>query len=50
VLANILADAHKTRDHTMLHHLALNGNAFNPDTGKIAEYKELSQCSEGVFW
>jgi hypothetical protein len=50
VLANILADAHKTYDHTMPHHFALHGNAFNPDTGKLAEYKELSQCSEGPYW
>ena len=31
-------------------HLALHGNAFNPDTGQIAEYKELSTCSEGALW
>jgi len=29
---------------------ALHGNAFNPDTGTIAEYRELSQCSEGALW
>jgi hypothetical protein len=29
---------------------ALHGNAFNPDTGKLAEYKELSQCSDGPYW
>ena len=29
---------------------ALHGNAFNPDTGKIAEYKELSLCSDGPHW
>ena len=29
---------------------ALLGNAINPDTGTIAEYKELSQCSEGPLW
>ena len=49
-LANILADAHKTRDTTMPHHFALHGNAFNPDTGQIAEYRELSKCSDGVLW
>ena len=49
-LANILADAHKTRDSTMPHHFALHGNAFNPDTGQIAEYRELSQSSDGAFW
>jgi hypothetical protein len=31
-------------------HYALHGNAFNPDTGKIAEYKELKDCSEGSQW
>jgi len=29
---------------------ALLGSAVNPDTGIIAEYKELSQCSEGPLW
>jgi hypothetical protein len=28
----------------------LHGNAFNPDTGKIAEYRELSRCSKGALW
>ena len=49
-LANILADTHTTRDSTMPHHLALHGNAFNLDTGQIAEYRELGQCSNGAFW
>jgi hypothetical protein len=31
-------------------HYAFHGNAFNPDTGKLAEYRELSQCSEGPLW
>jgi hypothetical protein len=31
-------------------HVALHGNAFNPDTGKIAEYPELSRCSKGKLW
>jgi hypothetical protein len=31
-------------------HYALHGNAFNPDTGKIAEYKELKDCSKGSQW
>ena len=26
------------------------GSAVNPDTGKIAEFRELSQCSEGALW
>jgi hypothetical protein len=29
---------------------ALLGNAINLDTGTIAKYKELSQCSEGPLW
>jgi len=29
---------------------ALLGHAINPDTGKIAEYRELSNCSEGHLW
>jgi hypothetical protein len=31
-------------------HFALHGNAFNSDTGTIAEYPELSRCSEGALW
>jgi hypothetical protein len=31
-------------------HCALHGNAFNPDTGKLAEFLELSKCSEGSLW
>jgi len=31
-------------------HWALHGNAFNPDTGELAEYNELSKCSEGALW
>jgi hypothetical protein len=31
-------------------HHALHGNAFKPDTGQLAEYIELSQCSEGTLW
>jgi hypothetical protein len=33
-----------------MEHFALHGNAFNPDTGQLAEYIELSQCSEGALW
>ncbi|KAI2513346.1 hypothetical protein MHU86_1117 [Fragilaria crotonensis] len=29
---------------------ALHGNAFNPHTGKLAEFRELSQCSKGPHW
>jgi hypothetical protein len=31
-------------------HFALHGNATNPDTGRIADYLELSKCSEGALW
>ncbi|MCK7513578.1 MAG: hypothetical protein MZV70_62525 [Desulfobacterales bacterium] len=31
-------------------HFALHGNAVNPDTGRIADYLELSTCSEGALW
>ena len=31
-------------------HFAFHGNAFNPDTGEIAEYAELSKCSDGEKW
>ena len=34
---------------TFIHH-ALHGYAVNPDTGRIAQYPELSQCSEGALW
>jgi hypothetical protein len=33
-----------------LDHFALHGNVFNPDTGQLAEYIQLSKCSEGSFW
>jgi hypothetical protein len=31
-------------------HHAMHGTAVNPDTGGIAEYKELSTCSDGNLW
>jgi hypothetical protein len=31
-------------------HYAMHGTAVNPDTGGIAEYKELSTCSDGNLW
>ena len=34
----------------LFQHFALHGHAINPDTGMIAEYRELSQCSEGAIW
>ncbi|KAI2502091.1 Reverse transcriptase (RNA-dependent DNA polymerase) [Fragilaria crotonensis] len=33
-----------------MQHYAFHGHAINPDTGKIAEYRELSQCSDGPIW
>jgi hypothetical protein len=37
-------------DVPFLDHVALHGNAVNPDTGNIAEYAELSKCSQGDLW
>jgi len=31
-------------------HVAYHSNAFNPDTQQIAQYFELSKCSEGHLW
>ena len=31
-------------------HYAFHGHAINPDTGKIAEYRELSMSSDGPIW
>jgi len=31
-------------------HWALHGNAFNPDTGELAKYSELSHSSNGHLW
>ena len=43
-----------TTGHTIIpsgdHHHAMLGNAVNPDTNTIAEYKELSESSEGPLW
>jgi hypothetical protein len=36
--------------HLHQEHWACHGTALNPDTGTIAEYKELSQCSDGKLW
>ena len=36
-------------DQCFMEH-ALHGHAVNPDTGRIAQYPELSQCSEGELW
>jgi len=37
-------------DPTLAPEYALHGNAFNPDTGKLAEYHELSHSSDGALW
>ncbi|GAX14227.1 hypothetical protein FisN_1Hu418 [Fistulifera solaris] len=29
---------------------AFHGTALNPDTGRVAEYRELSQCTTGPLW
>ena len=50
---NTRASTARTRVMTaahLRHHQALHGNAFNPDTGKIAEYRELKDCSDGAEW
>jgi len=31
-------------------HAAFHGNAFNPDTGELVEYKELSSSTDGSMW
>jgi hypothetical protein len=28
----------------------MHGTALNPDTDSIAQYKELSECSDGTHW
>jgi hypothetical protein len=45
----------RTNDSDMLWddndlHWALHGTAINPDTGTVAEYDELSKCSDGEHW
>jgi hypothetical protein len=32
------------------YHQALHGTAINPDMGRVAEYPELSRCSDGHHW
>jgi len=41
---------HTSSHDPCLHFMALHGNAFNLDTGELAEYKELSQSSNGNLW
>ncbi len=37
-------------DPTLVPEHALHGNAFNPDTGKLAEYHKLSRSSDSTLW
>jgi hypothetical protein len=46
----IAAARNASTTNPILQHYACHGNAFNPDTGKLAEYRELSQSSEGPLW
>jgi len=39
-----------TMEHLETEHFALHGSAVNPDTQQIADYRELSQCSDGKWW
>lgn len=39
-----------SKDESEQPHFALHGHAINPDTGKIAEYRELSHSSDGAIW
>jgi len=41
---------HVTDSSPALWDTALHGNTFNPNTGELAEYKELSQSSDGHLW
>jgi len=38
------------QDPTVALEHALHSNAFNPDTGKLAEYSKLSCSSDGAMW
>ena len=38
------------RMHDQPMHYALHGHAINPDTGQIADYRELSESSDGSIW
>ena len=48
--ANAAQEATADSIQHSFNHYALHGNAFNPDTGQIAEYPELRKCSEGPLW
>lgn len=37
-------------DDTAVQHVALHGNALNPDTGLVAKYPELIRSSSGAKW
>jgi len=45
-----LHTAHTNSHDPCLQFNALHGNAFNPDTGELTKYKELSQSSNGKLW
>jgi len=38
------------QDPTVAPEYSLHSNAFNPNTGKLAEYNELSHSSDGAMW
>ena len=40
------AAAYTTSDY----HLAWHKTTVNPDTGCVAKYPKLSQCSDGAHW
>ncbi len=48
-LCHVAASA-TTQDPTLAPEYAFHGNAFNPDTGKLAEYSKLSHSSDGTMW
>ena len=43
-------NANTSLDFDSPHQWAFHGTAVNPDTGHVAEYDELSKCSEGAQW
>jgi len=47
---HVAAMAMMSQDPLVADEYALHGNAFNPDTGKLAKYGELSHSSDGPLW
>mmetsp|Transcript_12604 Transcript_12604/g.18115 ORF Transcript_12604/g.18115 Transcript_12604/m.18115 type:complete len:138 (-) Transcript_12604:69-482(-) len=39
-----------SQEKTIIKHLALHGNVFNPNRMQIVQYPELSKCSKGKLW